>query len=149
MRELLSTEARARRPKPIQRDRLRTRSLLCELNLWPPYRFHLISLEQWSQTSVSGMWSLSICCSGEPSAEKHRLTPPSAGKMLWTAGRPAKRALECRLRLSVTQRREKSLCGLRRKTNAEIDEPRLNGDSRQLVQWWLNAVTLGVCHPDV
>lgn len=87
---------------------LRTRPLLCELNLWPPARFHLISLEQWSQTSISGMRSLSICCSGELSAEKHWLSPfLSARKMLRTAGCPTERALECRLRLRGTQKREK------------------------------------------
>lgn len=72
MRELLSTGAPARCPKSIQQA------------AWGPGRCSvswisgrhfasLISLEQWSKTSVSGMWSLSICCSGELSAEKHCL----------------------------------------------------------------------------
>lgn len=43
-------------------------------------------------------------------SRKQRLAPSlSAGKMLRTAGRPTKRALECRLGLSATQKRESLL----------------------------------------
>lgn len=66
--ELLSTEAPACSLSKPPEDQ----AAVSELNLWPRSHFHLISLEQWSQTSVSGTEPLSICCSGQPSAEKHR-----------------------------------------------------------------------------
>lgn len=120
MRELLSTEAPAHSPKPKQQNRLRTRPLLSELNLWPQSHFHLISQEQWSQTSVSGRGeplsavqdsyqqkntSWLLLCQQERETEREKTKQNK--KNPWTAGCPAKWAVECRFCLSVTQKKKK------------------------------------------
>lgn len=106
-------------PKPLLPLQNQYVQLLCELSLWPSFHFHSSSLEWWSQTSVSGTRSSSICCSGELSAEKLCLTPlASAGENARTAGCPTERGLECILCLRLLGEREKSLFGPQQKTGA-------------------------------